>query len=152
MTPTIRRPKASLAAARQNVIRQVYEDPREGFGSVANTLRLARRRDPSVRRADVQRFMQGLRGRSVFKVKRSQGQLLVVGPYRKPRRWDCQCLNPCVCHVIQQAYQRCPVPTLCEYSWQTHCSGRLVGSCIIAWTSDFSDDRGKPQKFSCVAV
>ena len=51
------------AAARQNVIRQVYEESREGFGSIADTLRLARRRDPSIRRADVQRFMQGLRVR-----------------------------------------------------------------------------------------
>ena len=54
---------SKMAEARQNVIRQVYEDPREGFGSIADTLRLARRRDPSIRRADVQRFMQGLRVR-----------------------------------------------------------------------------------------
>ena len=49
--------------ARQNVIRQVYENPQNGFGSIADTLRQARRRDPSIRRGDVVRFMAGLRVR-----------------------------------------------------------------------------------------
>ena len=49
-----------MAAARQLLIKQVYEDPRRGFGSTADTLRQARQQDPNVSREDVKRFMDGL--------------------------------------------------------------------------------------------
>ena len=52
-----------MAAARQNIIKQVYEDPRNGFGSIADTLRQARARDPTISRGDVMRFMEGLKVR-----------------------------------------------------------------------------------------
>ena len=52
-----------MAARRQVVIKQVYEDPRNGFGSIADTLRQARARDPSISRADVVRFMEGVKAR-----------------------------------------------------------------------------------------
>ena len=52
-----------MALARQNVIKQAYEDPRTGFGNIADTLRLARAQDPTISRADVVRFMEGLKHR-----------------------------------------------------------------------------------------
>ena len=52
-----------MAENRQNIIKQIYEDPRNGFGSIADTLRQARARDPTISRADVVRFMEGLKVR-----------------------------------------------------------------------------------------
>ena len=49
-----------MAAARQNIIKQVYENPRTGFGNQADTLRQARARDPNITRQDVKTFMDGL--------------------------------------------------------------------------------------------
>ena len=48
------------AEAPQNIIKQVYEDPRTGFGNIADTLRQARARDPRITRQDVKSFMDGL--------------------------------------------------------------------------------------------
>ena len=39
----------------------VYEDPRTGFGSIAQTLRQAQVRDPSISREEVKAFLDGLR-------------------------------------------------------------------------------------------
>ena len=52
-----------MAARRQNSIKEVYEDPRNGFGSIADTLRQARSRDPTISRGDVMMFMEGLKVR-----------------------------------------------------------------------------------------
>ena len=49
-----------MAATRQNIIKEVYENPRTGFGSQAETLRQARMRDPTITRQDVKTFMDGL--------------------------------------------------------------------------------------------
>ena len=49
-----------MAAARQAVIKQVHENPRTGFGNLADTLRQARQQDPNITRQDVKRFMDGL--------------------------------------------------------------------------------------------
>ena len=39
-----------MAAARQALIKRIYEDPRNGFGSIADTLRQARQQDPATER------------------------------------------------------------------------------------------------------
>ena len=52
-----------MAAARQAVIKQVYENPQIGFGSIADTLRQARRVDPTIRRSDVVAFMETVKTR-----------------------------------------------------------------------------------------
>ena len=49
-----------MAAERQNTVKQVYEDPRTGFGNLAETLKLARQRDPNITREDVKKFLDGL--------------------------------------------------------------------------------------------
>ena len=49
-----------MAAERQSTIKQVYEDPRTGFGNLAETLKLARQRDPNITREDVKKFLDGL--------------------------------------------------------------------------------------------
>ena len=41
-------------------MKQVYEDPRSGFGSIADTLKQARARDPRVTLQEVREFIQGL--------------------------------------------------------------------------------------------
>ena len=51
------------AAARQAAIKRVYENPQSGFGSIADTLRQARRADRSIRRSDVVAFMQTVKAR-----------------------------------------------------------------------------------------
>ena len=52
-----------MAERRQGIIKQVYEDPRTGFASIAETLRQAKARDPSIRRGDVAKFMEGVKAR-----------------------------------------------------------------------------------------
>ena len=39
-----------MADARRRTIKAVYEDPRTGFGSIAQTLQQAQVRDPSISR------------------------------------------------------------------------------------------------------
>ena len=50
-----------MADARRQTIKAVYEDPRTGFGSIAQTLRQAQARDPSISREEVKAFLDGLR-------------------------------------------------------------------------------------------
>ena len=50
-----------MAARRQNIIKEVYEDPRNGFGSIADTLRQAKSKDPAISRGDVVSFMDKLK-------------------------------------------------------------------------------------------
>ena len=52
-----------MAAAREALLKRNYEDPRHGFGSIADTLKQARRQDPTITRADVSRFMEGVKAR-----------------------------------------------------------------------------------------
>ena len=52
-----------MAARRQNIIKEVYEDARNGFGSIADTLRQAKSKDPTISRADVVSFMDKLKVR-----------------------------------------------------------------------------------------
>ena len=52
-----------MAAAREALLKRIYEDPRHGFGSIADTLKQARRQDPTITRADVSRFMEGVKAR-----------------------------------------------------------------------------------------
>ena len=52
-----------MAERRQNIIKQVYEDPRNGFGSIVDTLRQARARDPTISRGDVVSFKKKLKVR-----------------------------------------------------------------------------------------
>mmetsp|Transcript_14390 Transcript_14390/g.34153 ORF Transcript_14390/g.34153 Transcript_14390/m.34153 type:complete len:155 (-) Transcript_14390:198-662(-) len=54
---------AREAAARQRIIKDVYLDPRTGFGSIANTLKAAKERNPFVKRSEVKEFMETLRER-----------------------------------------------------------------------------------------
>ena len=51
----------NMADARRRTIKAVYEDPRTGFGSIAQTLQQAQVRDPSVSRGEVKAFLDGLR-------------------------------------------------------------------------------------------
>ena len=50
-----------MADARRRTIKAVYEDPRTGFGSIAQTLQQAQARDPSISRGEVKAFLDGLR-------------------------------------------------------------------------------------------
>ena len=50
-----------MADARRRTIKAVYEDPRTGFGSIAQTLQQAQVRDPSISRGEVKAFLDGLR-------------------------------------------------------------------------------------------
>ena len=50
-----------MADARRRTIKAVYEDPRTGFGSTAQTLQQAQVRDPSISREEVKAFLDGLR-------------------------------------------------------------------------------------------
>ena len=43
-------PIKNMADARRRTIKAVYEDPRTGFGSIAQTLQQAQARDPSISR------------------------------------------------------------------------------------------------------
>ena len=52
-----------MAAARQALIKRIYEDPRNGFGSIADTLRQARQQDPAITRGDVVQFMETVKTR-----------------------------------------------------------------------------------------
>ena len=45
-----------MADARRRTIKAVYEDPRTGFGSIAQTLQQAQVRDPSISRGEVKAF------------------------------------------------------------------------------------------------
>ena len=56
-------PIAAAVAARQNIIKRVYENPQTGFGSIADTLRQARLQDASIRRNDVETFTEGVKSR-----------------------------------------------------------------------------------------
>ena len=51
----------NMADARRRTIKAVYEDPRTGFGSIAQTLQQAQVRDPSISRGEVKAFLDGLR-------------------------------------------------------------------------------------------
>ena len=51
----------NMADARRRTIKAVYEDPRTGFGSIAQTLQQAQVRDPSISREEVKAFLDGLR-------------------------------------------------------------------------------------------
>ena len=48
------------AEARRNVIRQVYVNPRTGFGNQEQTLRLARAQDPTITRGEVRQYLDSL--------------------------------------------------------------------------------------------
>ena len=52
-----------MAAARQALIKRIYEDPRNGFGSIADTLKQARQQDPAITRGDVVQFMETVKTR-----------------------------------------------------------------------------------------
>ena len=52
-----------MAAARQALIKRIYEDPRNGFGGIADTLRQARQQDPAITRGDVVQFMETVKTR-----------------------------------------------------------------------------------------
>ena len=54
---------AREAAARRRIVKQVYRDPRTGFGSIANTLKAAKARNPFVSRDEVKQFFETLRDR-----------------------------------------------------------------------------------------
>ena len=54
---------AREAAARRRIIEEVYRDPRTGFGSIANTLKAAKDRNPFVTRKEVKDFLETLRER-----------------------------------------------------------------------------------------
>ena len=54
-------PIRNMADARRRTIKAVYEDPRTGFGSIAQTLQQAQVRDPSISRGEVKAFLDGLR-------------------------------------------------------------------------------------------
>ena len=54
---------AREAAERQRIIKDVYLDPRSGFGSVASTLKAAKERNPFVKRSEVKDFFETLRER-----------------------------------------------------------------------------------------
>ena len=49
-----------MAEARREVIRQVYEDPRTGFGNLEETFRSARARDPNITRGEVREYLNSL--------------------------------------------------------------------------------------------
>ena len=51
----------NMADARRRTIKAVCEDPRTGFGSIAQTLQQAQVRDPSISRGEVKAFLDGLR-------------------------------------------------------------------------------------------
>ena len=50
----------AAAEARRNIIKQVYENPRTGFGNQEQTLRLARAQDAAIARDEVRRFLDSL--------------------------------------------------------------------------------------------
>ena len=54
---------AREAAERQRIIKDVYLDPRSGFGSIASTLKAAKERNPFVKRSEVKDFFETLRER-----------------------------------------------------------------------------------------
>ena len=47
----------NMADARRRTIKAVYEDPRTGFGSIAQTLQQAQVRNPSISREEVKAFL-----------------------------------------------------------------------------------------------
>ena len=47
----------NMADARRRTIKAVYEDPRTGFGSIAQTLQQAQARDSSISREEVKAFL-----------------------------------------------------------------------------------------------
>jgi hypothetical protein len=49
-----------MAEQRRNIIKEVYENPRTGFGNLAETLRLARQREPRITRDEVRSFLDSL--------------------------------------------------------------------------------------------
>ena len=48
------------AAARQDIIKQVYENPRTGIGNLEETFRQARARDPNITRGEVRQYLNSL--------------------------------------------------------------------------------------------
>ena len=49
-----------MAEARREIIRQVYEDPRTGFGNLEETFRQARARNPHITRGEVRQYLNSL--------------------------------------------------------------------------------------------
>ena len=49
-----------MAEARREIIRQVYEDPRTGFGNLEATFRQARARNPHITRGEVRQYLNSL--------------------------------------------------------------------------------------------
>ena len=54
---------AREAAARRRIIEEVYLNPRTGFGSIADTLKAAKERNPFVTRDEVKRYFESLADR-----------------------------------------------------------------------------------------
>ena len=54
---------AREAAARRRIIEEAYLNPRTGFGSIADTLKAAKERNPFVTRDEVTRYFETLRDR-----------------------------------------------------------------------------------------
>ena len=54
---------AREAAERQRIIKDVYLDPRSGFGSIVSTLKAAKERNPFVKQSEVKDFFETLRER-----------------------------------------------------------------------------------------
>ena len=49
-----------MAEARREIIRQVYEDPRTGFGNLEETFRQARARNPHITRGEVRQYLNSV--------------------------------------------------------------------------------------------
>ena len=52
--------KKEMAEARREIIKQVYENPRTGFGNLEETFRQARARDPNITRGEVREYLHSL--------------------------------------------------------------------------------------------
>ena len=52
-----------MADAKRAIIKDVYNNPRTGFGSIADTLRQARLRDRNIKRSDVTSFLETVKQR-----------------------------------------------------------------------------------------
>ena len=66
--------------ARQEIIRQVYEDPETGFGSVRDTYRQANARDPGIRYIDVKAYLDRLAHRQAVFRPRGYNTWVSPGP------------------------------------------------------------------------
>ena len=68
----------NMADARRRTIKAVYDDPRTGFGSIAQTLQQAQVRDPSISRGEVKAFLEGLRNQD--RPQRGHNSFVPLGP------------------------------------------------------------------------